>query len=374
MAISCNTEIAINNYSMPETFIADPLMTDEELIKGINKDTRFVILDDHTNTEPTGGPLALEYISGGRVPIIDQLIRDRPNCIFIMENHRSSVADCDNVMWLPLCWIMFPATMTSQTCVPTDWQTPRPFTVNHVGGKNRINRILLEHWLAKNYSLDQLVYTKFEESELSMIEPIIRSSPSATKKHFRPKKNLPIKWFDTVQPEKSWIERRLATGIQKLIKELKLTSYLALQTESQDIALNTTIGEKTWLSMMGGNLVLQFGNYRINDIYKKLGLETFDNYFDHSHLESTDRYYQTIGGCENNRHLITNHEEIETVWFSNIPALLHNYKLARDINHWLHMFEREMRLLCDALVLTKNMDARQVITIPVDRFKHEFKL
>ena len=358
---------------MPETFIVDPLMTDEELIQGIDCSTRFVVVEDHMNVEPTGGPFAMEYING-RVHIVDQLIREFPNCIFILDNYRFSVEDCDNVMWLPLCWMMFPAMMTSQTHVPKDWQTARPFTVNHAGAKNRINRILLEHWLAKNYPLDQLVYTKFEESELSMIEPIIRSSPYATRKHFRPNKNLSVKWFDDVKIQKSYYERRFATGIQILIKKLKLTSYLALQTEYQDITLNTIIGEKTWDSMMGGNLVLQFGNYRINDIYKKLGLESFKNCFDHSHLESTDRYYQTIGGCENNKELIINHQEIENLWFDSVPALQHNYELARNINHWFHMFEREMRLLCDALKLSKNIDPFNVTTIPVDRFKHEFRL
>ena len=359
---------------MSETFMANPFMTDEELIQGINKDTRFVIAEDHTNTEPTGGPLAKEYING-KIHVIDQLIREFPNCTFILDNYRFSVEDCDNVIWLPLCWMMLPAMMTSQTQVTTDWQTPRPFTVNHTGGKNRINRILLEHWLAKKYPLDQLIHTKREESKLSMIEPIIRSSSYATRKHFQPTQNLPVKWFDDVPLQKNYIERRFATGIQILVKELKLTSYLALQTEPQDITLNTTIGEKTWESMMGGNLVLQFGNYRINDIYKKLGLETFENCFDHSHLESTDRYYQTIGGCENNKQLIIDHHEVENLWFENVSALQHNFELARDINHWFHMFEQGMRVLCDALKFSKNISRFfYVTTIPVDRFKHEFKL
>ena len=358
---------------MAETFIIDPRMTDDQILTGITQKTRFVVIDDHMNVEPTGGPMALQYIQG-KVHIIDQLIRDLPNCVFIMDNYRSSVADQDNVVWLPLCWMMFPAMMTAQTQIPTDWHTPRPFTVNHAGAKNRINRILLEHWLAKNYPLDQLIHTKKEDSKLSMIEPIIQSSPYANRKHFRPNKNLPIKWFDHVQQEKPYIEKRFHTGTQVLIKELKLKSYLALQTEPQDITLNTTISEKTWESMMGGNLVLQLGNYRINDVYEKLGLETFENCFDHSHTDSTDRYYQTIGGCENNRSSITNHDEVQTIWFENVSALQHNRGLAQDINHWFEMFEPSMRLLCDALAREKNTDPFFVTSIPVDRFKHEFKL
>ena len=373
MAISCNTEIAIDNYSMPETFIAHPLMTDEEMIQGINKDTRFAIIDDHTNTSPTDDPLVSEYING-KVHIIDQLIRQHPNCTFILDNYRSSVADCDNMTWLPLMWMVMPSMLTSPTQVMTDWQTTRRFTVNHAGGKNRINRILLEHWLAKNYPLDQLVHTKPEDSDLSMIETVIRSSPYATRKHFRPRLNLFVKWFDNLKTQKSSFENTMITGIQILIRELKHSSYLALQTEPQDITLNTTIGEKTWLSMMGGNLVLQFGNFKINDIYKKLGLETFANCFDHSHLVSTDRYYQTIGGCENNKQMIINHEEIETIWFENLPSVKHNFELARDINHWFHLFEKPMRTLIDALKLTVNMKPFNCTTIPVDRFKHEFKI
>lgn len=359
---------------MAETFIVDPNMTDEEIQQGINSSTRFVIAEDHTNTEPTGGPLAEEYIRG-RVHIIDQLIRDYPNCMFILDHYRFSVEDCDNVIWLPLCWMMFPAMMDSQTQVTTDWQTPRPVTVNHAGGKNRINRILLEHWLAKNYPLNQLTHTKKEESELSMIESVIRSSSYANKKHLRPRQNLPVKWFDHVKLNRDdYYHKRFHTGIQVLIKELKLSSYLALQTEAQDITLNTTIGEKTWESMVGGNLVLQFGNYRINRIYKKLGLETFEHCFDDSHTESTDRYYQTIGGCENNKALITNHDNIEALWFENLPALKHNSRLAKDIHHWFQMFEQPMRLLCDALALEKNIDPFFVTSIPVDRFRYEFKL
>lgn len=358
---------------MPETFLASPLMTDEEMIQGINKDTKFVIIDDHTNTEPTGGPFALEYISS-KVHIIDQLIRGFPNCKFFLNNYRSSVADCDNVTWLPLSWMWMPAMMTSQTHVPTDWQTPRPITVNHAGGKNRINRILLEHWLAKNYPLNQLIHTKREESTLSMIEPIILSSPYAKRKHFTSRKNLPIKWFDEVKIQKSFIERRFATFINVLIKKLKLASYLSLQTEWQDITLNTIICEKTWESMMGGNLIIQFGNYKVLKLYAKLGLETFENCFDNSHLESTDRYYQTIGGCENNKQLIINHQQIESLWYENVPALQHNFQLAKDINHWFEMFQQPMRILSEALKLTTNVEPEFCITVPVDRFRYEFKL
>jgi len=358
---------------MAETFIVDPRMTDDQILAGINQKTRFVVIDDHMNVEPTGGPMALQYIQG-KVHIIDQLIRDLPNCMFILDNYRSSVADCDNMVWLPLCWMLFPAMMTPQTQIPKDWQTPRPFTVNHAGAKNRINRILLEHWLAKNYPLDQLTYTKKEESKLSMIEPVIRSSSYANKQHIRPHLNLPVRWFDHVQLDRGYVHKRFDTGVEVLIKRLKLTSYLALQTEPQDITLNTTIGEKTWESMMGGNLVLQLGNYRINDVYKKLGLETFENCFDSSHMDSTDRFYQTIGGCENNKSLITNHDEVQTIWFENVSALQHNRGLAQDINHWFHMFESSMRLLCDALALEKNTDPFFVTSIPVDRFRYEFKL
>ena len=85
---------------MAETFIIDPRMTDDQILTGITQKTRFVVIDDHMNVEPTGGPMALQYIQG-KVHIIDQLIRDLPNCVFIMDNYRSSVADQDNVASFP---------------------------------------------------------------------------------------------------------------------------------------------------------------------------------------------------------------------------------------------------------------------------------
>ena len=361
---------------MPETFIVDPLMTDEELIQGINKDTRFVIMDDHTNTEPTGGPNTKDYLAGKK-HILDELIKEYSNCIFILDNYRYNAKNCDNMIWCPLDWMCFPAMIRDLDHYPTDWQTKRKYTTNYLGGKNRINRILLEHWLAKNYPLNQLIYSKWEDSDLGMIIDIIQFSKFANKKHIRPRKNLPIKWHTELskeEAEQSWITRRMATGKKILIPCVKMRSYLALECEPQDITLNTTITAKTWESMIGGNLVLQFGNYEVLELYRKLGLETFADYFDNSHLQSKDRYYQTIGGCENNKKLICDHNAIESLWYDNIPALKHNFNLAIDINHWFKMFEQPMRILCDALKLTANTKPGFCITVPVDRFKHEFKL
>ena len=160
-----------------------------------------------------------------------------------------------------------------------------------------------------------------------------------------------------------------------MIPNIKMQSYLALECEPQDITLNSSISGRTWESMMGGNLILQFGNYQVCKLYKKLGLETFNKYFNNSHLQSTDRYYQTIGGCENNKELICDHNAIESIWYDNVSALQHNFILAKDINHWLDMFKQPLRVLSDAMNLTTNkQEPTHCITVPVDRFRHEYKL
>ena len=365
-------------------------MTNDEIIRAIEAKPRFVIVDDHMN-----GPYNVSEYTKVKTHFFDQLIRDNQEIVFIMDNFRFSVADCENVIWCPMCWLFFPAMMDTHQ-ISQDWQNKRQFTVNHAGGKNRINRILLEHWLAKNYPINQLLYSKPEGSHISNIENIIRLSSFVDKKHFHPKKNLPCKWLEGAEntafiprndvpfashhsittdfSDSRYINRRFVDAIDVLIPHMKLKSYLALQTEPQDPTLNTLIGEKTWISMMGGNLVLQFGNYKVLELYKKLGLETFENCLDHSHLQSTDRYYQTIGGCENNKHLIADHQLIETMWFENLPAIKHNFDLARDINHWFHLLEVPMRTLSEALSLSTNIEIPFVSRVPVDRFRYEFKL
>ena len=377
---------------MPETFIALSNMTDDELISGIEAKPKFVVSFDHSNVPYNQSQ---QYIEG-KTHVFVQLIRDNPDICFILDNFSFSVADCPNVVWCPMCWMMYPAMIDSHE-IPQDWHSKRQFTVNHAGGRNRVNRILLEHWLAKNYPINQLLYSKSEESHISSIENIIRSSSFADKKHFRPNRSLECKWIKgkdntrfypseniafishhsitTDFSDSAYINRKFFDAIYVLIPQMKLKSYLALQTEPQDPTLNTPLlQEKTWKSMMGGNLVLQFGNYKALELYKKLGLETFENCLDHSHLQSTDRYYQTIGGCENNQHLIADHQLIETMWFENLPAIKHNFELARDINHWFHLLEMPMRTLSEALSLSTNIEIPFVCRVPVDRFRYEFKL
>jgi len=398
---------------MAETFILWPTMTDDEILQGITSTTKYVVVIDHTNTETTGGPRAKQYLQG-QPHLLDQLVKQYPNCVFFLDHYRTSLDGCDNVIWIPLTFI-WPATMIKDPLdVPVDWGSRRRFTVNHLGGRNRINRILLEHWLAKNYPLDQLTYTKPEESDLSMIKPVIDYSSYATRSHVSPRKNLPVRWNDLIRKPitnkpRSWrivasdggdcnyierdsVERRLQeddviisqpeefpyrrfdTGINLLIPQYKLTSYLSLQTEPQDITLNTDVGEKTWESFAGGTLVLQFGNYRVFDLYHQLGLETFANCFYTDHLDSLDRYYQTIGGCELNKQLIIDHEAIENLWHENLSAIQHNHHLALDINHWLELFKPQLKILSEALTLATNRPTIFWTYHVVDRFRHEFKL
>ena len=128
---------------MPETFLVFPTMTDEEIIQGIDSNTRFVVLDDHTNTTPTGDPLMKQYLEG-RIHIIDQLIRQFPNCIFFSDNYRFSVSDCDNFVWVPLDWLVMPARLKNSTTFPTDWTSKRKFSSNRTGGKSVVGRFCLE--------------------------------------------------------------------------------------------------------------------------------------------------------------------------------------------------------------------------------------
>lgn len=336
----------IVSKTMAETFIADPLMTDQEIEQGVSKDTRFFILFDHYNLPPTGGTQVKEYLAG-KTATIDKLIQNYPDCLFILQILTKISKNSSNVMYLPATWIDSTLNPANNT-IEIDWSSKRPTTCNHVGGKPRLSRILTNFWLAKNFPSNQLIYTNKEDCSLTWVLDVINHSPYANKSHLHPKKFLKTNWqkFDRNQ-QTPRIEM-----YKKILPDMKLKTYISIQTDSNDAYLSSHLSEKFFQSVLGATMPLHLGNWQIDKVLQQMGLETFDMVFDNLHLNSEDLYYLTIGGLENNKNFITDHLAVEELWMKNIGKIQHNYFLAKDSQHWLEKYHKELKILENSLRLS----------------------
>ena len=332
---------------MAETFIANPYMTDEEFEQGIGNHTKFALFLD-SYTSPYGSDDVKDYLSGQKIPMAEQLMQSYPNCMFITDTQSDVSRELANVIYFPICFWDSTLNPTNGD-VTVDWNNPRSKTVNHTGGQPRPCRILTNFWLAKNYPIDQLLYTNKEHSSLDLIFNIIDHSPYKNKSHLSPKKILPPRWHRPVNINDSVIRPELYDFI---LPQIKTKSYVSIQTDSNNFNPHSRHSEKLFQSMLGGTVTLHIGNYLGTEYIKHMGLETFDHVFDHSHLQSKDPYLMTIGGLENNKEKITDHQLIEQVWFENVSQLKHNHEMVKNRQHWQSFWSKEIALIEKSLSLT----------------------
>lgn len=330
---------------MSETFIAYPGMTDEELEQGIDDNTKFALFFD-SYTSPYGSDVK-DYLSGKKIPMAEQLMKSYPNCMFIVHSHSDVSRELSNVIYFPVAFldaILHP----NNAEITIDWKTTRSKTVNHVGGQPRPCRILTNFWLAKNYPMDQLLYTNKQDTSLNIILDIINHSPYKNKSHLSPKKFLPPLWNVPARGDEPAIRPEFYNFV---LPEIKMKSYVSIQTESNNFTPHSTHTEKLFLSMLGGTITLHIGNYLGTEYIECMGLETFDHVFDHSHLQSKDSYIMTIEGLENNKDKITDHQLIEQIWFENIPQIKHNHEMMKNSQHWQSFWAKEIDLIEKSLSL-----------------------
>ena len=334
---------------MAETFVANSSTKDEDIIKGISNETKFFILIDHYNIPPMGGPNVKEYLNG-KIAIVDQMIQNYPNCLFILESISEIAGLSQNVIYLPTTLIdssMFPTVKNFNI----DWNISRPKTCNHRDGRPRTSRILTDYWLAKNFPLDQLLYTKKQETDINWIIDTISHSPFENKKHIRPKTFLKENWIEISGGEYYRNSFQFQFIFDYLLPVIILPTYISIQTESNDHYPSFQITEKTYISMQVVTMQLHLGNWTVNKVLNDLGLENFDCIFDHSHLNYKDPYYRTIGGLEKNKKIITNHDLVEHLWQENLGKIKHNHHIIKDSDHWRTKFKNELKLLKEGLDL-----------------------
>lgn len=335
---------------MAETFIFSPASTDQELLDNINNQTKFVVGWDNYNLNPTGWPNTYHYANDSKTPLIEILIKKYPNCCFIMDRILH-LDDADNIVWLPMWWIDAMANHEYDS-IKIDWLNKRDRTAHYLTGQYRISRVLTNFWLAKNYPLDQLLYTnKPGNNKLNHLIDIITQSSYKEKNDFSPRVFLnEIFWHDPYEPE--WHK----TFSNILHPQYHAKSYLSFTQVDNGIEICSTLSEKVFHCLVAGNFSLHLGNYKITDILKDLGFDVFEDLFDHNHLHSRDRYGMTMQGLRNNKNFIIDHQAVESSWFDNIDRLKNNQKLSMDRSHWFTKFKKEILLLKHSQTLSVEGD------------------
>ena len=348
---------------MAETFIAHPLMSDQELAQGIGNHTKFALFFDHY-TDSFGGNDVKEYTAQKKLPMAEQLMLAYPNCQFITDTQSIISRNQDNVLYVPFMFCDVALNSINEQ-FHIDWSVTRPKTVNHMGAGPRPCRILTAFWLAKNYPLDQLIYSNMD-TRLDMVSWIIRASDYASPKHLAVKKILDPKWYDFDHIKQKFMSDRQGVMLPPfdvliprrqnlyfgVVPYIKNQSYVSIQTDSNNYTPHSRHTDKLFQSMLGGNITLHVGNYMATEYIQHMNLETFDHVFDHSHLASKDPYRLTIEGLENNKHLIADHQKIEQIWFENVPKLKHNHEMVKNGQHWRDFFSKEFALVKKSLSLS----------------------
>jgi len=333
------------------TFIVSPSDSDETILKNINKDTRFVINPDHYNGSTTGYPNAKAHIQGTTY-LFEQLIEEFPNTIFLSDVLIET--DLPNYVWFPFCCFNIVFNFSNREIFPI-LDSPRPKTCNIIGGKTRIQRTLASFWLANNYPLDQLTYHTHENDDIGQIIEWIHHSAYYNKRHLNPRKFLLNTFIDRISSDNGY--NNADRAIEYLLPEHIGKSYISLQTESNGVEGRMKLTEKTIQSFVGGTMPLHLGNWRANHACSSIGFESFDGVFDTSHLNSDDIYYRTIGGLENNKEFLIDHEAVEQTWYNNLDKIKHNQHLSYDITYWYEHFASEFSMVKEAFS-AKNMDFR----------------
>lgn len=308
------------------TVFINPCMKQSDIYEKVDESTRWVIMEDHFPLSP--------YSSVGTEQFVYDLFKQFPNCLFVTSVWRPN--PYENEIWFPFYFIQ---TIKDHPQWVMDLESARPKTANVIGGQTRIARTLLSFWLAKHYPRDQLLDRFTQNNSLENVLGIIESSKYYNKKHLHPKKFL--------------LDKFTHTGIDIINKVILPDyigkSYLAFVPEATGVEIGARITEGTYFPLVGGNLYLPVGNYKVHTVLEQLGFDMFTDVFEFDSLHTDDRYQMTIGVLEDNKGITTDHKIIEQIWFDNTDRLAHNHNLSQDLGHFMEYFKPTIQTLSESL-------------------------
>ena len=327
---------------MAVTVTWDPWLSDQEIEQQFDATTRFCLIWDHPN-EPGGGTAygyQAEILDRG-FTFMDQMMTTYRNVQFLTKWWHPKMKDYDNVAYYPSGFLFFQQQFKNTPNLPV--HDNKTVACMITGGRKRINRILAGYWLAKHMPTEKLLSNWQEVSELHEVVEVINRSPYYKKSHIKHKRFLPTTFIP--RPAGTQAERILHLFLNHQVPNYHNRSFVCMVPESVGVELGCILTEKTIKAFAGKNFLLSLGNYKVNELLKDMGFETFDHLLDNSHLHLQDRYGMTICGLENNKEFMCDLDRLQTAYHENIQMIEHNYNLATNSNSLIYKYKKEIELL-----------------------------
>ena len=329
---------------MAVTVTWDTWLSDQEIEQQFDATTRFCLIHEPPN-EPGGGTAygyQAEILDRG-FTFMDQMMTTYRNVQFLTKWWHPKMKDYDNVAFYPGGSFLFlqPQFPNRPLNLPIHYNKTVECMVS--GGTKRINRILAGYWLAKHMPKEKLLSNWQEVSELHEVVEVINRSPYYKKSHIKHKRFLPTTFI--TKPAGTQGERIMHLFLNHQVPNYHNRSFVCMVPESVGVELGCILTEKTMAAFAGKNFLLSLGNYKVNELLKDLGFETFDHLLDNSHLDLQDRYGMTICGLENNKELMCDFDRLQTAYHENIQMIEHNYNLATKSNSLIYKYKKEIQLL-----------------------------
>jgi len=324
---------------MAITVVLEPGKSDEHFLRQFDVDTKFCLIPEHYNTSPLGWPKQKFYLEGN-TPLPEQIMKSEPNIQFVTNFWREELQEMPNVLYHGFGMLNHHRQIKGK--VPSPEKQSAPQCASILGGRTRINRLLAGHWLAKHFPLDELIFNWIDNDSLEPIKDVIEMSPHYKKSHIKSKTFLPSTFKSNIGVSNS---DRL---INYFIPQLFNRSLVSIVVETMGIELNNDVDEKTLYPMAGKCLIFHTGCFQIDNLLQRIGFCVFDNVFDLSHLQNTDRYALTILGLQNNKHLLTNKEYLVDMQSKYKKEIQNNYNMACVSDHLEDFFAPTSKIIKEA--------------------------
>ena len=227
----------------------------------------------------------------------------------------------------------------------------QPYIANVIGYKERHNRILSSHWLAKNFPVNELLTNWKNNNSLDKTYNIIKNSKYSSKSHLQQNKFLRENYyednFDAQTPWNIW-HPSYKRFITHLLPHIFRKSLVSILLDTANLEPINTLSDKSLYSMASGCLILPVGCYQIHEMLKKIGFCIFDDVFDMKHLENKDLYARTVMGFENNKSIITSKEKVKHLWNEHSREIQHNHIHACKTDSIKNFFKESIGLAKEA--------------------------
>ena len=344
---------------MAVTAIMDPMMSDAEFLSQFDKNTRFCMITDQYNTSPFP-PKTTKKITN--VPLVEQLMQQEKNIIFLTTVWHEELNNLDNVHYYnPHFLYINHLLKTNEIDIS---KTKDVSIANAIGIADRCNRILASHWLAKNFPINELLLNWNHNDSLVPIKALIEDSSYYHPKHIRKNKFLRANFFEMESeyynlptPSHGDFYRFINHNLPNLFCK----SMLTILTDTGNQEISNSLSEKTLFAMASGCLVLPVGVFQCNHVLQRMGFCTFENVLDMTHLNNKDMYAMTVMGFENNKSIITSKDQIQHLWNQNKKEIQHNHNLCCKSDKIKNFFAESIKLAkhaCSYLQSTNKQPGR----------------